>query len=158
MMGKALLHTDLPLTLEEKVFAERFQFHGPFHLIVQKEPRGPSEQVWTYILEIKGIQLRPEQVRILAVEEGAEVRRAWIVQASWGLSPPAAGPRMMGKSGAQTSIWASWSLEKFSADRDVLVIQCSGYCKRREVNWGTGVGLGVSVRGTGLGGLVMRIL
>lgn len=84
-MGKALFHIDLPLMLEEKVFAERFQNMPHFISLSRKSHEDPSEQIWIYILEIKGIQLRPEQVRIIAAEEGAEVRREHIVQASYGL-------------------------------------------------------------------------
>ena len=69
-MGKVLFHTYLPLMLAEKGFVRNFQKTSPFiHLIVQRESHdGPSEQVWSYILEIKGIQLRTNQG--MAAEEG----------------------------------------------------------------------------------------
>lgn len=67
-MGKVLFHIYLPLTLKEKRFVRNFQKTSPFISLSRESHEGPSEQVWIYILEIKGIQLRTNQG--VATEEG----------------------------------------------------------------------------------------
>lgn len=85
MMDKVLFHIYLPLMLEKKGFVRNFQ-DCPLSSRCPDSHEGSSEQVWMYLLEIKGTQLRPEQIGFMAAEErgGSEGER---IAQEHGLSP-----------------------------------------------------------------------
>lgn len=99
-MGKVLFHIYL-LMLEEKGFVRKIQEMSPFISLSRESHEGPSEQVWIYILKIKEVQLRPEQIGVTAAEEagGGEVGTDSPGTTVSLLPPPAAGPRSLSMMG-----------------------------------------------------------